>query len=183
MCRKDGVHTNAAAAPFGAEFAGHLRDCTHGHAVCDVTATESSHARERADAHDAPAAAGKHPATGFLAHAKATEHKIAPRLLDGGKFYIFRGREHGVACDVAEEIDTTELGVELREQHADLLGHRDVALCKNHSTPQLANVLRGGFGPVGIEVHNHQVCSCFRKRQSHRPAHSLRGTRHDGNFS
>ena len=53
---QDGIHAHAATTPFRAEFARHLRDRAHRHAVGDVAATERSDARERADVHDAPAA-------------------------------------------------------------------------------------------------------------------------------
>ena len=112
LCRKDRVNTNASRRPLGAEFAGHLDDGRHRHAVGDVPPPQSGDAGDRADVDDAASAGGEHPPTRFLACAEPTQHEVTPDLFHIFERDVFRRAEGGFSSDVAEEIDSAELAIQ-----------------------------------------------------------------------
>lgn len=105
LCGGDAVDSDPAVRPFGAEFACHLDDGTHRHAVCGMASAQSCGAGEGADIHNGTAALPEHAFAGFLAHGESANYEILEDFLEVWDGEFFGSCEAAVAGDVAEEID------------------------------------------------------------------------------
>ena len=130
---EDRVDAHAAAAPLGAQFARHLHDRSHRHAVGNVAAAQRRLTGERADVEDAAAARLQHSSARFLTHREAAEDQVLKDLLHRVERDLFRLAEDSFAGDVAEKVDPAKLAIEPRKHLPDRDGIRNVASDRDRS--------------------------------------------------
>ena len=181
--RKDGVHPHAAAAPFRAQLAGHLRHRAHRHAVADVAAPQRRCAGQRTDIDNAAASGCQHAPARFLTHAEAPQHQVSPRLFDIRQRDLFRASQHAVTRHIAEEVDAAKFGIQPPKQAADLLRVRHIAGC-DHGPPTIGFDEGGRLCcTVRIPVHEHQIGSGLCQCKSHGTTEALSSARDEGDFT
>ena len=148
----DAVHTDAAMAPFCAQFAGHLNHRPHRHAVGDVAATQRRRTGERADVHDRAAPLREHSPPGLLAHGESADDQVLQDAMQVGDGEFFGLRQMPVTRDVAQEIDSAELGVDLPEQFVDGGRVGDIGAATQRLRPRALHRVRRRLGAGQIAI-------------------------------